>query len=176
MENAALRAQNAAWPVEHYTNLRPRLQPVPLWLKQVIAEPRRMAGYPKNTLRGYRAQIAQPVIYLSAEMTTKCTASAAGIASPPAQVARSPSTTCKEAIMADKPTTAEISEFLESLRAYRATITERQQEMLDFMVVNTLNKKAEAEKEEVQSYWYGYGGYGGYGAGYGVGVPGGYGW
>ena len=82
--------------------------------------------------------------------------------------------------MADKPTTpttAEISAFLDSLRTYRETIPERQREMLDVMVVNTLNKKAgAAEEAEVQSYWYGYGGYGGYGAGYGVGVPGGYGW
>jgi hypothetical protein len=85
----------------------------------------------------------------------------------------------REAIMAGKPTTEEVSTFLDSLRAYRETITERQREMLDVMVINTLRKQASpAEEEDVRSYWYGYSGYGAYGAynPYGVGVPGGYGW
>jgi len=71
----------------------------------------------------------------------------------------------KEAIMADGPTQAEISEFLDSLRAYRATIPEKQQQMLDVMVLGTLRRKEEAE---VQSYWAAVnpvGPAGGYGAG-----------
>jgi hypothetical protein len=85
----------------------------------------------------------------------------------------------REAIMADGPTQAEVDEFLDGLRKYRATIPERQQQMLDVIVVTTLRNRARAAQDaEVQSFWYGYnppGAAGGYG-GYGVGVPGGYGW
>jgi hypothetical protein len=71
--------------------------------------------------------------------------------------------------MADQPTQAEITEFLDGLRAYRATIPEGQQKLLDVMVLGTLGKKAAAaEEEEVQSYWAAVnprGPAGGYGAG-----------
>ena len=54
--------------------------------------------------------------------------------------------------MADRPSTAEINEFLNGLRSYRATIPENQQKMLDVMVVTTLNRKA-AEESDVQAFW-----------------------
>ena len=91
--------------------------------------------------------------------------------------------------MADQPkppTNAEIKEFLDGLRSYRATIPERQQQMLDVIVTTTLNMRARAQEEsEVSAYWSAYnppGAAGGYGRvnppgyGYGYGVPGGYGW
>ena len=59
----------------------------------------------------------------------------------------------REAMMADKPTQAEISAFLDGLRAYRGTIPERQREMLDVMVLGAIRQRSEAEKEEVQGYW-----------------------
>jgi hypothetical protein len=76
--------------------------------------------------------------------------------------------------MADKPTQEEISAFLDGLRAYRATIPPRQQEMLDVMVIGTLNRRIVEEDAEVQTYWATYGGLGtgyrtGYGTGYGFG-------
>ena len=71
--------------------------------------------------------------------------------------------------MADRPTEAEAKEFLDGLRSYRATIPERQQQMLDMMVLTTLRMRARAqEDEEVQSYWAvvnPVGPVGGYGAG-----------
>jgi len=70
--------------------------------------------------------------------------------------------------MADKPTQAEISAFLDGLRAYRGTIPERQREMLDVMVLGAIRQRSEAEKEEVQGYWAAVnpvGPAGGYGAG-----------
>jgi len=71
--------------------------------------------------------------------------------------------------MADRPTEAEITEFLDGLRSYRATIPEGQQRMLDVMVTGALRKRADAaEEEEVQSYWAAVnpvGPRGGYGAG-----------
>ena len=70
--------------------------------------------------------------------------------------------------MADKPTTAEISTFLDGLRTYRATIPERQREMLDFMVLGAIRQRSEKEESEVQSYWAAVnpvGPAGGYGAG-----------
>jgi hypothetical protein len=74
----------------------------------------------------------------------------------------------RETIMADRPTEAEISKFLDGLRAYRATIPERQQEMLDVMVLGAIRKRTEEEQQEVQSYWAAVnpvGPVGGYGAG-----------
>jgi hypothetical protein len=88
--------------------------------------------------------------------------------------------------MADRATQAEIDEFLNGLRSYRATIPERQQLMLDKMVLGAVKQRQSTEEEaEVRAYWSAYnppGAAGGYGAvnpvgpGYGVGVPGGYGW
>jgi hypothetical protein len=74
----------------------------------------------------------------------------------------------REAIMANKPTQAEISEFLDGLRAYRATVPERQREMLDVLVLGAIRERSEAEKGEVQAYWAAVnpvGPAGGYGAG-----------
>jgi hypothetical protein len=70
--------------------------------------------------------------------------------------------------MANKPTQGEISEFLDGLRAYRATIPGRQQEMLDVLVLGAIRERSEAEKGEVQAYWAAVnpvGPAGGYGAG-----------
>lgn len=88
--------------------------------------------------------------------------------------------------MADRATQAEIDEFLNGLRSYRATIPERQQLMLDKMVLGALKQRQSAEEQaEVTAYWSAYnppGAAGGYGRvnppgyGYGYGVPGGYGW
>jgi len=62
--------------------------------------------------------------------------------------------------MADQPkppTNAEIKEFLDGLRSYRATIPERQQQMLDVIVTTTLNMRARAQEEtEVSAYWSAY--------------------
>ena len=57
--------------------------------------------------------------------------------------------------MADRPTQAQINEFLDSLRSYRATIPEGQQQMLDVMVLSTLGRRAAAEQAagDVQAYW-----------------------
>jgi hypothetical protein len=70
--------------------------------------------------------------------------------------------------MATKPTQAEISAFLDGLRAYRGTIPERQREMLDVMVLGAIRERSEKEEPEVQSYWAAVnpvGPAGGYGAG-----------
>src|SRR3954463_3111292 len=71
--------------------------------------------------------------------------------------------------MANRPTEAQINEFLDGLRSYRATITEGQQQMLDVMVLTTLGKRASAaDAGEVQAYWAAVnpvGPAGGYGAG-----------
>jgi hypothetical protein len=75
----------------------------------------------------------------------------------------------REAIMAERPTQAEIEEFLNGLRGYRATIPARQQEMLDVMVLGAIRQRQSAEEEaEVQGYWAAVnpvGPAGGYGAG-----------
>ena len=56
--------------------------------------------------------------------------------------------------MADRPTQAEISDFLHSLRRYRNTIPARQQQMLDVMVNGTfINRDRAAEGDEVQTFW-----------------------
>ena len=72
--------------------------------------------------------------------------------------------------MAERPTEAQINEFLDSLRSYRATITEHQQQMLDVMVLSTLGRRAAAEQAggDVQAFWAAVnpvGPAGGYGAG-----------
>jgi hypothetical protein len=70
--------------------------------------------------------------------------------------------------MAKTPTQAEVNEFLDSLRAYRATISQRHQEMLDVMVIGAINRRAVEQDAEVQSYWAAVnpvGPAGGYGAG-----------
>jgi hypothetical protein len=73
--------------------------------------------------------------------------------------------------MAERPTEAQISEFLDSLRAYRKTIPEGQQKMLDVMVTTTLGMKkaaADAAAGDVQAFWAAVnpvGPAGGYGAG-----------
>ena len=56
--------------------------------------------------------------------------------------------------MADRPTEAEIAGFLDDLRAYRATISARHQEMLDVMVLGAIKRRASAEEEaEVKAFW-----------------------
>jgi hypothetical protein len=55
---------------------------------------------------------------------------------------------------APAPTDAEVKEFLAGLHAYRQTLPDKQQLLLDAMVAAALGKKAGAdEEEEVQSYW-----------------------
>ncbi len=68
--------------------------------------------------------------------------------------------------MAVQTTKAEITEFLDGLRKYRATIPEGQQRLLDAMIAAALQEKE--EEPEVQSYWVAVnpvGPVGGYGAG-----------
>ncbi len=71
--------------------------------------------------------------------------------------------------MADRPTKAEIDEFLNGLRRYRGTIPERQQQMLDVMVLGAIKARQSAEEDaEVKAYWAAVnpvGPVGGYGAG-----------
>jgi hypothetical protein len=70
--------------------------------------------------------------------------------------------------MADRPTQAEISTFLDGLRNYRKTIPARQQEMLDVMVLGAIRQRTSAEEAEVKGYWAAVnpvGPVGGYGAG-----------
>ena len=72
--------------------------------------------------------------------------------------------------MANRPTEAQINEFLGSLRNYRTTISEGQQQMLDVMVLSTLGRRAAAEAAvgDVQAFWAAVnpvGPAGGYGAG-----------
>src|SRR3954449_5826618 len=55
---------------------------------------------------------------------------------------------------APTPTDAEVKEFRTGLHAYRDTLPEKQQLLLDAMVAAAVGKKAGAEdEEEVQSYW-----------------------
>ena len=60
----------------------------------------------------------------------------------------------REATMANQPTQAEISDFLDGLRRYRESIPARQQQMLDVMVVGTLNNRdGAAAGDDVQTFW-----------------------
>src|SRR4030088_1242697 len=52
------------------------------------------------------------------------------------------------------PTDAEVKEFLAGWHAYRETLPEKKQMLLDAMVAAAVGKKAGGEEEEeVQSYW-----------------------
>lgn len=85
-----------------------------------------------------------------------------------------------------KPTEAEVSAFLDRLRAFRDSLPESDQRLLNAMYFAAMGKQETAD-EEVKSYWvaynppgpaggpgYGYAAGGGYGA-YGYGAAGFYG-
>ena len=80
-----------------------------------------------------------------------------------------------------KPTDAEVGAFMERLRAFRDTLSEGDQRLLNSMYYAAMGKHGEQD-EDVQSYWIaagpyvGYAGYGGYaaapwGAAYGAYYP-----
>jgi len=80
-----------------------------------------------------------------------------------------------------KPTDAEVGAFMERLRAFRDTLSEGDQRLLNSMYYAAMGKHGEPD-EDVQSYWIaagpyvGYAGYGGYaaapwGAAYGAYYP-----
>jgi hypothetical protein len=72
-----------------------------------------------------------------------------------------------------RPTEADISGFLDKLRAFRDTLPESDQRLLNSMYFAAMGKQEEPD-EEVKSYWYAYnppGPAGGPGYGYAAGGP-----
>src|SRR5688572_2602352 len=72
------------------------------------------------------------------------------------------------------PSDAEVKEFLGRLKTYRDTLSDKDQMLLDAMVAAAVGKKANAEEDEVSSYWVAVnpvGPAGGPGYGYAAGGP-----